>query len=323
MIRRDWMRIGAGMLAAGGITPALAQEFPSRIVRLVVGFPPGGSVDIITRDIGNQLAAAWGQPVIVENRSGANGTIATAALATSPPDGHTLMMTVSSHITNPFLYRQLSYDVREDFAPVSLVASSPLVIMAHPSFAASEIRELLSTAKEKPGDITYSTPGIGSVQHLSMELMNYLAGTKMTHVPYRGGAGALSDLLGGQVHLSILSIVQALPFIQQNQVKVLAVTTANRSSLLPNVPTLAESGVGGYESSLWYGIIAPAGTPAQVIAKVNHDVTRIVTAPAMRTRLSAQGADPIPSTPQEFEVFLKDEYAKWERVFRETGIKPD
>jgi tripartite-type tricarboxylate transporter receptor subunit TctC len=317
------MRIGAGMLAAGGAAPALAQVYPGRLVRFIVGFPPGGSVDIITRDIANQLAAAWGQTVLVENRSGANGTIGTAALATSPPDGYTLMMTVSSHITNPFLYRQLSYDVRKDFAPVGLVASSPLVILANPSFAVSDIRTLLSTAKQKPDDITYSTPGIGSVQHLSIELMNYLAGTKMIHVPYRGGAGALSDLLSGQVQLSILSIVQALPFIQQNQVKVLAVTTANRSPLLPNVPTLAESGVGGYESSLWYGIIAPAGTPAPIIARVNRDVMRTVTAPEMRTRLSAQGADPIASTPQEFDSFLKDEYAKWERVFRETGIRPN
>jgi tripartite-type tricarboxylate transporter receptor subunit TctC len=311
------------MLAAGGAAPALAQVYPGRLVRFIVGFPPGGSVDIITRDIANQLAAAWGQTVLVENRSGANGTIGTAALATSPPDGYTLMMTVSSHITNPFLYRQLSYDVRKDFAPVGLVASSPLVILANPSFAVSDIRTLLSTAKQKPDDITYSTPGIGSVQHLSIELMNYLAGTKMIHVPYRGGAGALSDLLSGQVQLSILSIVQALPFIQQNQVKVLAVTTANRSPLLPNVPTLAESGVGGYESSLWYGIIAPAGTPAPIIARVNRDVMRTVTAPEMRTRLSAQGADPIASTPQEFDSFLKDEYAKWERVFRETGIRPN
>jgi tripartite-type tricarboxylate transporter receptor subunit TctC len=323
MLRRDWMRIGAGALAVVANTPAHAQDFPARVVRLTVGFPPGGSVDIIARDIGTQLAAGWGQPVVVENRSGANGTIATAALATSPRDGHTLLLTVSSHVTNPFLYPQLSYDIRKDFAPVSLVASSPLVVMAGPSFAASGIRALLDMAKAKPGDINYSTPGIGSVQHLSMELMNHLAGTRMTHVPYRGGAGALSDLLGGQVQLSILSIVQALPFIQQNQVKVLAVTTANRSPLLPEVPTLAESGVGGYESSLWYGIIAPAGTPASIVGRINRDVARIVLAPEMRSHLAMQGADAIAGTPEEFDVFLKYEYAKWARVFRETGIKPE
>ena len=313
----------AGLLLAATAGPVRAQEYPSRPIRIVVGFSAGGSADIIARDIGQQISTAWGQPVVVDNRSGANGTIATTGLLTAPADGYTLLMAVSSHVTNPYMYSQVRYDPARDFSPISLVASSPLVILANNAFPANDMRSVIAEARSSPGAITYSSPGTGSVQHLAIELMNNLAGIKMVHVPYRGGAGALTDVLSGQVQLSILSIVQALPLIQQKQVKVLAVTAAERSALLPEVPTLAESGVRGYESSLWFGLLAPPRTPATIVRRLNAEVTRILRASEMRARLVTQGADPIASTEDDFTSFLNGENIKWARVFRESGIRPE
>ena len=313
----------AGLLLAAATGPVRAQEYPSRPIRIVVGFSAGGSADIIARDIGQQISSAWGQPVVVDNRSGANGTIATTGLITAPADGYTLLMAVSSHVTNPYMYSQVRYDPVRDFSPISLVASSPLVILANNAFPANDMRSTIAEARSTPGTITYSSPGTGSVQHLAIELMNNLAGIKMVHVPYRGGAGALTDVLSGQVQLSILSIVQALPLIQQKQVKVLAVTTAERSPLLPDVPTLAEAGVRGYDSSLWFGLLAPPRTPATIVRRLNAEVTRILRVPEMRAKLVAQGADPIASTEDEFTSFLGGENSKWARVFRESGIQPE
>lgn len=313
----------AGLLLTATPGTVRAQDYPIRAIRIVVGFSAGGSADIIARDIGQQISTAWGQPVVVENRSGANGTIATTGLVTAPADGYTLLMAVSSHVTNPYMYSQVRYDPVRDFSPISLVASSPLVILANNAFPGNDMRSVIAAAGASPGVITYSSPGTGSVQHLAIELMNNLAGIKMVHVPYRGGAGALTDVLSGQVQLSILSVVQALPLIQQKQVKVLAVTTAERSTLLPEVPTLVESGVRGYDSSLWFGLLAPPRTPAPIVHRLNAEVTRILRAPEMRARLVAQGADPIASTAEEFSSFLNGENSKWARVFRESGIRPE
>jgi tripartite-type tricarboxylate transporter receptor subunit TctC len=312
--------LGTALLAAA---PAAAQDYPSRPIRILVGFTAGGSADIIARDIGQQLSAAWGQPVVVENRSGANGTIATTAMIGSPPDGYTLLLTVSSHVTNPRLYAGVAYDPVRDVSPVSLIASSPLVILAHPGFATGDIKGAIEAARARPGAVTYSSPGIGSVQHLSMELMNGLAGIQMVHVPYRGGANALTDLLSGQVQLSILSIVQALPLIRQGQVKPLAVTTAARSEQLPQVPTLAEAGVQGYDSSLWFALLAPPRTPGPVVHRLNAEVTRMLNAREMRARLTAQGADPIGSSEQELAEFLRSEDGKWAEVIRRAGVRAE
>ena len=299
------------------------QAFPSKLVRIYVGFAPGGVADIIARDLSNRLQQAWGQPMIVENRSGANGTVATLALAKAPADGHTLMLTLSSHITNGLMYRNLGYDPIKDFAPVSLVASSPLVLVAHPSFPADDVKALVALAKERPGSISYATPGTGSIHHLSMELLSFLSGTKMVQVPYRGGAPAVADVLGGQLPLTLASIPQVFQLIQSKKLKPLGVTSVKRVEVLPEVATLAESGVGGYESELWFGLIAPAGTPTQVVRKLSVEIARILNTAEIRERLVAEGNRPIGSMPDQFAELLAKEQEKWTRIFKETGIKPE
>ena len=309
-------------ILAATCLPAAAQNYPTEAVHLFIGFAAGGSTDIIARDLGHELEKVWGQPVIIENRPGANGAVAAATLAKARPDGHTLMMIVSGHITNALMSPNLPFDPIKDFSAVSLVASSPLLVFAHPAFPANDITSLIALAKEKPGTISYATPGAGSIQHLSLELLAYLAGIKLIHVPYRGGSLALNDVLGGHVPLSVLSVFQALPYLQNKQIKALAVTSVKRVDVLPDVPTLSESGVPGYEAALWFGVIAPAGTPEAVIAKINADIARIIASPEMRARLAAQGADPIGSTPAEFLAFMRAEYEKWGRVIKEAHIAP-
>jgi tripartite-type tricarboxylate transporter receptor subunit TctC len=322
--RRNFLHLAAGAAALPAVSRmARAQTYPSRPVRLFVGFPPGGSTDIIARDLGSELEKVWGQPVIVENRAGANGAIATAQLAKLPADGQTLMMVVSGHITNPLLSANAGYDAIRDFAPISLIASSPLLIFAHPSFPASDIKATIVLAKEKPGTISYATPGLGSIHHLSMELLAYLTGTRFVHVPYRGGAPALNDVLGGHVPLSVLSVFQALPHLQSKAVRPLAVTSAKAADVLPGVPSLAEVGVNDYEAELWYAVIAPSSLPPTLAAKINADIVRIIKSPGMQDHLAAQGARPVGSTPAELTAFLKAESDKWARVIKDANIKAE
>lgn len=308
------------LAALGG--EAAAQNYPTEPVHIFVGFAAGGSTDIIARDLGHELELVWKQPVVIENRPGANGATAAATLAKARPDGHTLMMVVSGHITNSLMMANLPFDPIKDFAAVSLVGSSPLLVFAHPAFPANDIKSLIALAKEKPGTISYATPGAGSIQHLSMELLSYLAGIKLIHVPYRGGSLALNDVLGGHVPVSVLSVFQALPYLQNKQLKALAVTSTKRVDVLPDVPTLAESGVPGYEAALWFGLIAPAGTPEAVVAKINADVARIIRSPEMRAKLAVQGADAVGSTQAEFLAFMRGESEKWGRVIKEAHIAP-
>jgi tripartite-type tricarboxylate transporter receptor subunit TctC len=322
--RRQFLHLAAGAAALPAMSRlAWAQAYPTRPVRLFVGFPPGGSTDIIARDLGSELEKVWGQPVIVENRAGANGAIATAQLAKLPADGQTLMMVVSGHITNPLLSANAGYDAIRDFAPISLIASSPLLIFAHPSFPASDIKATIALAKEKPGTISYATPGSGSIHHLSMELLAYLTGTRFVHVPYRGGAPALNDVLGGHVPLSVLSVFQALPHLQSKAVRPLAVTSAKAADVLPGVPSLAEVGVNDYEAELWYAVIAPSSLPPTLAAKINADIVRIIKSPGMQDHLAAQGARPVGSTPAELTAFLKAESDKWARVIKDANIKAE
>jgi tripartite-type tricarboxylate transporter receptor subunit TctC len=322
--RRQFLHLAAGAAALPAMSRlAWAQAYPTRPVRLFVGFPPGGSTDIIARDLGSELEKVWGQPVIVENRAGANGAIATAQLAKLPADGQTLMMVVSGHITNPLLSANAGYDAIRNFAPISLIASSPLLIFAHPSFPASDIKATIALAKEKPGTISYATPGLGSIHHLSMELLAYLTGTRFVHVPYRGGAPALNDVLGGHVPLSVLSVFQALPHLQSKAVRPLAVTSAKATDILPGVPSLAEVGVNDYEAELWYAVIAPSSLPPTLAAKINADIVRIIKSPGMQDHLAAQGARPVGSTPAELTTFLKAESDKWARVIKDANIKAE
>ena len=315
MARWNWLLLAAALPLAAPVTGA-AQTYPSGPIRIFTGFPAGGTADILAREVGNEFEKAWRSPVIVENRPGANGALAAVQLAKLPADGQTLMMIVSGHITNPLVSPNAGYDAIKDFTAVSLVASSPLLIFAHPSFPANDIKGALALAREKPGTIGYATPGVGSIQQLSMELMAHLSGTKFLHVPYRGGAPALNDAIAGHVPLSVLSVFQALPYIQSGQLKPLAVTSLKRSDVLPNVQTVAEAGVANYEASLLFGLIAQAGLPQPVLAKLNGEAVRIIKTPQMLDKLTRQGVLPIASTPAEFTAYMKTE-----QVIKAANIK--
>ncbi|MBX9840503.1 MAG: tripartite tricarboxylate transporter substrate binding protein [Xanthobacteraceae bacterium] len=320
MMRWIGLFLSAAM-ACLGVSAAHAQSWPNGPVKMFVGFGAGGSTDIIARDIGRELEKMWGQPVIVENRAGANGAIAAGQLAKLPADGQTLMMIVSGHVTNGHLNPKQPFDAMKDFTPIVQIASSPLLIFAHPSFPANDVKSMLALAKEKPGALSYTSPGTGSIQHLSMELLAYLADVKLTHVPYRSGALALNDTLAGHVPLSVLSVLQALPHLQAKTIKPLAVTSARATDILPDVPALAEAGLKDYEAELWYVVIAPAGLPAALTQKINADVVKIVKSPEMQKKLADQGARPVGSTPDQARAFMQAESDKWGKVIREANIK--
>lgn len=325
MVHLSRLAVAAALLLSALTAEVLAQDvrgtWPSGPVKMFVGFAAGGSTDIIARDMAAELEKAWRQPVIVENRAGANGAIAAGQLAKLPADGQTLMMVVSGHVTNGWLNPQQPFDALKDFTPLSLLASSPLVIIAHPGFPANDIKGTLDLARAKPATISYSTPGTGSIQHLSMELLAYLSGTKFVHVPYRSGALALNDTLAGHVPLSVLSVLQALPQLESRSVKPIAVTSPKATDILPGVPALAEAGLKDYEAELWYVVIAPAGLPPALAARINADLVKIVKSPEMQKKIVAQGARPIGSTPAEAAAFMKSESDKWGKVIREANIK--
>lgn len=297
-----------------------AQDFPKKPVRLIVGMAPGGSNDTVARIIGTELSKTLPQPVVVENKPGANSTIATAELKRAPADGHTLMLVISSHVTNTFLYPGLSYTLG-DFQPVSLIAETPFVLVANPKFAPNSVRELV--AKAKGDKIDFGTPGSGSTQHISMELMNQMAGITMNHIPYKGGAPAQQDLLAGQIPLIFATPTQSLPFIKEHKLKPLAVTSTKRLDLLPDVPTLAESGIPGYEANVWFGIIAPAGTPAPVVSLLNSEISRIIRKPEIQKRLTDLGLLAIDGSPVQFQKVIDQEKVKWADVIRKSNLKID
>jgi tripartite-type tricarboxylate transporter receptor subunit TctC len=297
-----------------------AQDYPKKPVRLIVGMAPGGSNDTVARLIGAELSKTLPQPVVVENKPGANSTIATGELKRAPADGHTLMLVISSHVTNTFLFPGLTYTLA-DFAPVSLIAETPFVLVANNKFGPNNVRELVASAKA--GKIDFGTPGSGSTQHISMELMNQMAGISMTHIPYKGGAPAQQDLLAGQIPLIFATPTQSLPFIKDQTLKPLAVTSSKRLALLPDVPTLAESGIPGYEANVWFGIIAPAGTPATVVARLNSEISRIIKRPEIHKRLADMGLTPIDGSPVQFQKVIDQEKDKWGEVIKKSNLKLD
>ncbi len=310
-------------LLLGDFGSAAAQTYPSGPIRWLVGFAAGGTADMISRDIGSELEKALGQPVIIENRPGANGSTATAALVGAKPDGQTLMMILSGHITNAFLYPNLGFDPLKDITPISLVASSPLAIVANPSFGPSDVQSLVEAAKAKPSTISYATPGVASIQQLSLELMAFMTGTKFVPVPYRGGAPALNDVIGGHVPLAVLSVLQVMPQVEAKQLKALAVTSKGRTDVWPNVPSISEAGVPGYEAELWFGVIAPAGTPDPIVERLSREIVRFIKSDFMQKRLSSQGARAIGSAREEFAAFMRAEQEKWGKVLKEIQIKPE
>jgi tripartite-type tricarboxylate transporter receptor subunit TctC len=310
-----WALLAAVCVAA---PLAGAQDYPRKPVRLIVGMAPGGSNDTVARMIGAELSKTMPQPVVVENKPGANSTIATAEVKRSAPDGQTLMLVISSHVTNMFLYQGLSYKL-SDFAPVSLIAETPLVLVANPKFAPNNMRELIAAAKG--GKIDFGTPGLGSTQHISMELMDQMAGITMNHIPYKGGAPAQQDLLAGQIPLIFATPTQSLPFIRDKKLKALGITSAQRLDLLPDVPTLAESGIPGYEANVWFGIIAPAGTPPSVVSYLQGQISRAIQKPEIHKHLLELGLAPIDGSPAQFQKVIDQEASKWAEVIKKSNMK--
>ncbi|HEY8612974.1 MAG TPA: tripartite tricarboxylate transporter substrate binding protein [Roseomonas sp.] len=316
----------AGTAVLARSTHAQAPDYPTRPVRIIVGFPPGGASDILGRAVAQELTKALaqpghtsGQPFVVENRGGANSLIATQELIRAAPDGHTLMMTHASYVTNALFYPGHPYDPARDATGIATVARSPFVLLANPSLGARSMAELIRMAKAKPGGINYASPGMGSMQHLSHALLDSQADIRLTHVPYNGGGPALNDLIAGHVSLMFSTTVQAAPFIQGGQLIPIAVSSARRLPILPEVPAIAET-VPGFESDLWHGIIGPKGIPERTVARLNEVVGRIVGSPEMRARLAAQGTEPFLTTPAEFAALLASETEKWARVLREAGV---
>lgn len=305
--------------------PALAAEvYPGKPIKIVAPFPPGGPVDILSRTIGSKLAQSLGQPVVVENRAGAGGNIGSDAVAKSAPDGYTLLMGfVGTHAINPSLYSKMPYDNVKDFEPVSLVAEVTIVLVVNPAIPANSIGQLIALAKSRPGELTFGSPGNGTPQHLAGELFNFISGVKIRHVPYKGAVPALTDLLGGQISMIFSSMPPALPHIKSGKLRALGVTSTARSPVTPELPTIAESGLTGYEVKNWYGIFAPRGTPKEIVTKLNAEIVKILNMPDVKESLSLQGAEPSTSTPQEFAAYVKDETEKWAKIVKYSGVKVD
>ncbi|HSN39040.1 MAG TPA: tripartite tricarboxylate transporter substrate binding protein [Burkholderiales bacterium] len=302
---------------------AVAQNYPNRPVRVVVVSTPGGSVDTMARTVGPKLAEKWGQQVVVDNRPGAGGAIAAEIVAKSPADGYTLIMgTVASFATNVSLRKSLPYDPVRDFAPITLVATQNLMLLIHPSIPAKSVKELVALAKRQPGQLSFASAGNGTGGHLSGELFKLLADIDLLHVPYKGVAPALIDVISGQVSMTFASILSGHPHVRSGKLRALAVTGGKRSPAVPQLPTMIEAGVKGYESATWYGLLAPAGTPPDIVAKLNAEVVAILKQPETHERLSKEGADPVGNTPAEFGKFIQSEIEKWRKVIKTAGIQP-
>ncbi len=303
---------------------ALAQPFPSKPLRIVVPFPAGGTTDVLARAVAQKLTETLGQPVVVDNRPGAGGNIGAELVAKSPPDGYTLLMgTVGTHAINPGLYPKMPYDHVRDFAPVILVAGVPNVLVVNPSLPVNSVQELIVYSKANPGKLNFASSGNGTSIHLSAELFKTMAGVQIMHVPYKGSAPALQDLVGGQVQLMFDNLPSSLALIKGGKLKALAVTSSARAAALPDVPTLAESGLPGFEASSWFGLLAPAGTPQPAIATLNAEVAKWLATPEAREKLLAQGAIAAGGTPEDFTRHIAAETAKWQKVVKESGAKVD
>ncbi len=300
-----------------------ASSYPSKPVRAIVGYAPGGGSDIMGRIMGQELSKALGHPMIVENRAGAAQNVAAELIARSPPDGYTLFMSSAALGINISLYPKINYHPVKDFAPVALFAISPNLLLTHPSLPPKSVKEFIAFARQYPGKLNYSSSGSGSTQHLSGEMLKVMTGIGIVHVPYRGTAPSITALLSGEVEFSLSNIPAALAYVQSNRLRALAITSAKRSALLPNLPTMAEAGVPKFETSTWYGLLAPANTPRDIVMKLNNAVNTIVKNPEFNKRLAQLGADPVVESPEAFADFLKAEIARWAPVVKASGAKPE
>jgi tripartite-type tricarboxylate transporter receptor subunit TctC len=306
--------------AAQGAPPA--TNYPIKPIRLVITYPPGGNTDLVGRAIAQKLTEKWGQQVIVDNRGGAGGVLGTVIAKQAAADGYTLLLgTSAGMVLNPLLMRKIPYDPHQDFAPVSLVIVNPQLLVVHPGLAARNIKEFIALAKAKPGQLNFGSSGVGTPNHLGGEMLNAMAGINIVHVPYKGGAASITDLIAGQVQLVISSAPSVVPHVRNGRLRALAIGSAKRSPALPEVPTVAESGVPGYEYTTWYGIFVPARTPAAIVVTLNAEIVRMLADPQMSQRFQSQGGDPASSTPAQLTAYMKEETARWKRVIKTANIK--
>jgi tripartite-type tricarboxylate transporter receptor subunit TctC len=322
MRRRSILLAVFGVLAAAG--PAVAQSYPTRPITLVVPFAPGGSASTAARSVADKMSETLGQQIVIDNRGGAGGTVATRAVAKAPSDGYTLLVITSATVgTSPSLFQNLGYDPHKDFAPIGLIAATPNLIAVHPSFPARSLAELIKIGKETTTPIPYGSPGTGTLNHLTVELLAYRTGMKLSHVPYKGAGPALNDLLGGHIGVLISAIPNAHSHIVAGTIYGLAVTGAKRSALIPEVPTFAEAGLSGYDVPLRWGMAAPAGTPRPIIDKLNAALNAALATEEVRQRLAIEGAEPQPTTPEAYGAIIDREVAMWSDLVKAAGIKPE
>jgi tripartite-type tricarboxylate transporter receptor subunit TctC len=301
-----------------------AQNYPSKPIRLVVPFTPGGSTDILARVIGVKLTEAWGKQVVIDNRPGAGGNIGVDLVAKSPADGYTLVMGhIGTFGVNPTLYPKLPYDPIKDFQPITLVALVPNMLSVNPALPAKSVKELIALAKAKPGTINFGSGGNGSAAHLAGEYFKLMTKTEITHIPYRGTSPAVTDLIAGQIQMIITGVPPTLNFVKTGKLRALAVATSKRLPLLPDLPTISEAGVPGYEATQWYGVLAPAGTPKPIVAKLNAEMAKAIKGPDVREKLAADAAEPVGNSPEEFGAFIKKEIARWAPVIKASGARPE
>jgi len=325
MMRSGLLRLGATLVLALAVAgPVAAQGYPAKPIRLVAPSTPGDAPDVIARMVADKLSIALGQQVVVENRPGAGGVVGSEIVAKALPDGYTLIMgNAGSHGINAAVYSKLPYDIQRDFAPVSQIALAPNIFVVNPDIPAKSIPEFVAYAKARPGQLAYASGGNGSSAHMSMELLKSMAGIELIHVPYKGSSPALTDVMAGQVAVMSVNMPPAVPLVKAGKLRALAVTTRTRSPLMPEVPTVAESGLPGYETVAWFGVLAPAGTPKEIVNRLSVEIAKIARSPEMRERLVSLGAEPVGGTPDEFAAVIARDIAKWTALAKSVGIKVD
>jgi len=301
--------------------PCAAQTYPSGPLRIVSPYPPGGGTDILSRTIGQKLNERLGQPVVVDNRAGANGTLGAALVAKAPPDGQTMLIVPAGYAANPALYKSLPYDQARDLAPVSHLASGPLVLVVHPALPVRSVKDLIALAKSRPGEINVGSAGNGSLPHLCAELFNAEGKVKLTHIPYKGSGTAIVDVMSGRVPVYFMNVLQSLPLIKSGKLRALGVTSPQRTAIAPQLPAIAEAGLPGFDMTNWYGMLVPAATPRDVIDKLQQETARVLNLPELKERLAGEGMTVVASTPEQFAAFLARETAKYNRIIQAAGIK--
>ena len=315
--------IAFGTISAGATLPGAAQTYPSKPVRFIINFPPGGPTDIVGRMAADTLARSWGVQVVADNRGGAGGNIGAEMCAKSAPDGYTLCMFTVAQSISPSIYSKLPFDPVKDFAHVTLLATLPSLLMVHPSVPAKNVQELVKLAKARPGALSYASTGNGTSPHMLMEMFKMLAGVNLVHIPYKGAAPAMIDQISGQVEAGFSTAIAALPYVQQGKVRALAVSTRDRFPPLPELPTMEQAGVKGFEGSSWNAVVMPAGTPREIVAKINQELAKLMRLPETRERMTAMGGIAIGSSPEEFVAYLKADMARWAKVAQAAKVKLD